>query len=87
MFQDCENTVSGLFSTFVIRGVLEVGPWRFPFQHIRIEQLLVDIILLQDSRRKGPHFLGGSAGSFHKFSFDTQFNRSVTWHRDTIQMP
>ena len=63
---------------------LRDGPWRFPHQRIRAGQLLCDIILLQDSRRRGPHFLGCSVGPFHRFSFDPEYMGSTTWDPEMI---
>ena len=60
------------------------GPWRFPHQRIRAGQFLCDIILLQDSRRRGPHFLGCSVGPFHRFSFDPEYMGSTTWDPEMI---
>lgn len=60
------------------------GPWRFLHQRIRAGHLLCDIILLQDSRRRGPHFLGCSVGPFHRFSFDPEYMGSATWDPEMI---
>lgn len=37
----------------LLEEFFRVGPWRFPFQRIRTRQLLVEIILLQVSKRRG----------------------------------
>ena len=68
------QVVSGQFPLPPLRVLPEIffrdGPWRFPHERIGAGQLLCDIILLQDSRRRGSHSLGCSVGLFHRFTFD-----------------
>lgn len=79
---------SGQFTVPPLRELPEYfftdGPWRSPQQRIRARQLLCDIILLQDSRRRGPHFLVSSVGPFHRFSFDPEYLGGAAWDPETI---